>query len=139
MFMGIVDILSLRGTCGRGKQGAILVRDSRIIATGYNGPPSGHPHCSEEHCDLSLPCQRSVHAEANAIVFAAKYGIATNDSTMYCTTLPCRKCAELIIQAGIKAVFYKKDYHSHEGLELLLYSGITCQQYEGQLQIDRKS
>lgn len=124
---------SRRATCERGQVGAVLVRDKRIIASSYNGPPSGARKCQGggESCDLTQTCTHAVHAEANLIAYCAKHGIATNDAIMVLTTCPCKKCSELIIQAGIKKVVFNSDYRLNEGLELLQNSGITIIKYTG--------
>lgn len=135
LYMEIAKLMAKRATCGRGQVGAVLVKDYRVIASGYNGPPQGQPHCSDGVCDLSKPCTHAVHAEANLIAFCAKFGIPVNGSTLVLTTVPCRKCAELIIQAGIKAVVYDSEYRSEEGFELLKSAGITIIQYNPELKI----
>lgn len=129
LYMEVARLFSKRSTCRRGQVGAILVKDFRIIASGYNGPAEGQPHCEEHGCDLSLPCTHAIHAEANLIAFCSKQGIATNKATMVVTTVPCRKCAELIVQAGIKYVVYDSDYRSEEGFKLLEDAGITIIKY----------
>ena len=128
--MQIAQLVANRGTCSRARVGAVLGRDGRILATGYNGPPSGFPHCTDpDGCtdvDRAEPsgCVRSVHAEANAIAYAARYGISTNGASLYCSHLPCRRCAELIINAGISTVYYATDYRVKDGEVLLQQAGI---------------
>ena len=128
--MQIAQLVANRGTCGRAQVGAVIARDGRVLATGYNGPPSGFPHCTDpDGCtdtDRANPggCVRAVHAEANAIAYAARHGIATQGASLYCSHLPCRKCAELAINAGILSVFYHVDYRIKDGWILLQQAGI---------------
>jgi len=121
-FMQIVDAVAKRATCDRGRSGAIIVKDKQILSTGYVGAPSGLPHCDDvghllmKHIDEdgkeSMHCVRTTHAEQNAIVQAAKHGVAINGATLYCTMEPCLACAKMIINAGIKRVVCKKRYHA---------------------------
>ena len=129
--MQIAHLVAQRGTCSRAQVGAIIARGGRILATGYNGPPAGFPHCTDpDGCSdadraSDLGCVRSVHAEANAIAYAARYGIATDGTDLYCSHLPCVKCAELIINAGIKTVYFGHDYRMKDGWLLLQQAGIA--------------
>ena len=119
-YIGTLKLVAKRGSCIRNQVGAILVKDNRIIASGYNGAPSGSPPCPDKlTCDPNKPCTRAIHAEANLIAFCAKNGIATEGCTLYTSTSPCIKCAELIIQSGIQCVFYLEEYRDMAGLELL--------------------
>ena len=99
-----------RGTCLRAKVGAVATQDNRIVCTGYNGAAKGMDHCTDASCNPDNPCPNSVHAEANLIAYAAKKGVALEGATLYITHSPCRKCSELIIQAGIERIFYEKMY-----------------------------
>ena len=117
----------------RKKVGAIITKDGRIISTGYNGMPSGMSNeCESQivndnvHFDNTILRTKPevVHAEANAILFAAKNGQSTNNSNLYVTMSPCVECAKMIIQSGIIKVYYKKIYRNDSGLKLLLESGI---------------
>ena len=128
LYFGTVDLLSRRSTCLRGNVGVVAVLDNRIVATGYNGSPKGLPHCDSKTCKPGEPCQNSIHAEANLVSFAARYGIALNGVTIYCSYLPCKKCAELLIQSGVKEIFYKYDYRDKSGLLLLNKCNIKTQQ-----------
>jgi len=120
-FMEICRTVGNRATCDRGKSGAVIVRDKRIIATGYVGSPVGLPHCDEvghefkdtihEDGTVSKHCVRTAHAEQNAICQAAKFGIAIDRSTLYCKMTPCYVCAKMIINSGIKRVVAENDYH----------------------------
>jgi len=125
--MQIAELVAGRGTCARANVGACIARDGRILVTGYNGPPSSLPHCDDPGGCGAVPpadgCVRAVHAEANCIAYAARHGIATEGATLYCTHLPCLKCAELIINAGIHRVIYSRDYRIKDGLYLLHLAG----------------
>ena len=118
-FMGISDLVASRSTCTRRKVGAVLVKEKRILCSGYNGAPAKVPHCREVGClraQLNVPSGekhelcRGVHAEQNAIIQAAYHGIQVNGSVLYCTNQPCSICAKMIINAGIKTVYYKDGY-----------------------------
>jgi dCMP deaminase len=124
LYWQICSALRKRSTCLRGRVGALLVVDRRIVATGYNGAPPGAPHCFEQGCDVDSNvhqggCQRAVHAEANVIAFAARHGSRCEGSTLFCTHGPCLKCAQLIVSAGVIEVVYETPYRLPEGLELL--------------------
>jgi dCMP deaminase len=131
MYLDVARVISQRGTCKRLQVGCVIARDNRIIATGYNGPPSGEPHCSEETCDLSKSCMRAIHAEENAICFAAREGISLSDTTLYCMYSPCIRCARMIVQSGIETVvftdFFDRDYP--EVKELFDLNDITLYHY----------
>lgn len=117
-FMAVAQVVSTAGTCSRRQVGCVVVKDRRIISTGYNGSPAGMDHCSHSG-QYDIACRESVHAEANAIYYAARAGISTLESVIYTTDEPCRKCAEAIINAGIKAVLYMRAYTNHDGTILL--------------------
>lgn len=134
--MGTAKLWAGRSTCQRGHVGAVLVVDGRQVASGYNGAPPGHPHCTDIGCDIHpevAGCQRSIHAEANAIAFAARHGVPIQGATLYCTAGPCLKCAQLILSAGIAEVIYDVPYRLPDGLNLLNanlpypYAGKACQ------------
>jgi len=136
--MEIAQVVSKRSTCLRHKNGAVLVRDKHIISTGYNGAPSGLPHCSEVGClreKNKIPSGerhelcRGAHAEANAIVQAALHGTSTEGSTMYSTHQPCSFCAKLIINAKIREVVYISPYPDQLALELLKDAEVKLRQY----------
>lgn len=118
-FMAITEMVARRSTCLRRKVGAILVKDKRILATGYNGAPSGLKHCEEVGClreNTSVPSGmrhelcRGLHAEQNVIVQAAYHGIPINGATIYCTNKPCVICSKMIINAGIGKIYYGEGY-----------------------------
>lgn len=127
LFMSTAWLFAMRSTCLRGQVGAVAVINNRIIATGYNGSPSGHEHCSPKNgCNVDEgSCPNSIHAEANLIAFAARSGVALEGATLYCTHEPCKKCAQLIVQAGFVKVMYSECYANHLGSELLIRSNIT--------------
>ncbi len=120
-FMEVANTVAKRATCDRGRSGCVVVRDKRILVTGYVGSPIGLPHCDEVghlfkktiHDDgrITTHCVRTVHAEQNAITQAARYGISLDNSTLYCRMTPCRTCAMLIINCGIKRVVCEFRYH----------------------------
>lgn len=121
-FMDVARAVAKRATCDRGMSGAVIVRNKRILSTGYVGAPAGLPHCAEaghlfkkvihDFDTITQHCLRTCHAEENAIVQAARHGISIEDSTMYCKMTPCFNCSKLIINAGIKRVVAEKDYHA---------------------------
>ncbi|MCF6247067.1 MAG: cytidine/deoxycytidylate deaminase family protein [Desulfobacula sp.] len=126
-FMGICDLVAGRSTCTRRKVGAVLVKEKRILCSGYNGAPANVPHCIETGClreKLNVPSGekhelcRGVHAEQNAIIQAAFHGIQVNNSILYCTNQPCSICAKMIINAGIKTVYYRDGYDDLLALEM---------------------
>lgn len=121
--ISIVETVASRGTCSRLQVGAIIVRDGRVISSGYNGAPSKMEHCHHPPGD-NTPCQISVHAEANAIAFAARYGVSTEGCIMVTTHAPCAECAKLIINAGIIKVVFGRDYRSRDGIKLLDDAGV---------------
>ena len=123
-FMEIAKSVAKRATCDRGRSGAVIVLNKRIISTGYVGSPKGLPHCDEvghlfkksikEDGNQTDNCVRTTHAEMNAIVQAALHGVSTNGATIYCKMEPCWDCAKAIISAGIKRVVCEKKYKDAE-------------------------
>lgn len=114
-FMAQSHLLALRSTCTRLMVGATIVRDKRIIAGGYNGSVSGGVHCIDEGCYvIDGHCVRTIHAEANALLQCAKFGVPTDNAEIYVTHFPCLQCCKQIIQSGIKKVYYAQDYRNHE-------------------------
>ncbi|MFD2046126.1 ComE operon protein 2 [Ornithinibacillus salinisoli] len=113
-FMAQSHLLSLRSTCTRLMVGATIVRDKRIIAGGYNGSVSGSVHCVDEGCYvIDGHCVRTVHAEANALLQCAKFGVPTENADVYVTHFPCLQCSKQLIQSGIRTVYYSEDYKNH--------------------------
>jgi dCMP deaminase len=119
--MMMAEIVSLRGTCSRKQVGVVFAIDGRVLMTGYNGAPAGLPHCV--HKDDS-PCETAVHAEANAIAYAARSGVALKGAQVYCTTAPCLNCAKLLVNAGISAFYWAEPYRNNSGSDLLALAGI---------------
>lgn len=134
-----------RSTCSRNYVGTVIALEGRIIGTGYNGAPAGMPHCRHRcncpptvpqasfqghagNCSAMKPCKESVHAEANAIAFCAKHGLATGGADLYTTLGPCYVCAQLIVNSGIKRVIYRQKYRDKSGLELLDRAGVVLAQ-----------
>jgi dCMP deaminase len=122
MLMGIAELIAQRGTCNRLQVGAIIVRDGRILSTGYNGNAQGMPHCRHELG--SAQCTTAVHAEANAILWSARTGQRTQDTWLYTTHQPCLECAKMIVNAGITRLTYLHDYRIADGLEFLVNAGL---------------
>ncbi|ANQ52986.1 MULTISPECIES: dCMP deaminase family protein [Thermosipho] len=139
-FLKIALIISTRSSCIHRKVGAVIVKDKRILATGYNQPPSGFPHCNEINCirdDLNISSGKNqeicyaLHAEQNALMQAAKFGISTDNSIIYVTHKPCSVCARLIINAGIKKVIFINDYPDPLTDFLFKVSEIKIEKYGG--------
>ncbi len=132
-FMGITELVATRATCTRRRVGAVLVKDKRILCSGYNGAPTGIDHCSKTGClreQLNVPSGekhelcRGVHAEQNVIIQAACHGIPVKGSVLYCTNQPCSICAKMIINAGITAVYYKDTYNDTMSESMFVLSGV---------------
>jgi dCMP deaminase len=135
-FMKIAEIVGTRATCDRGRAGTVVVRDKRILTTGYVGAPAGVRDCDEighelqmvEHQDgtKSQHCVRGTHSEQNAIVQAAHIGVSLNGGTLYTHMAPCYACAKMIINAGIVRIVAGKDYHgASRGKEIFKEAGVT--------------
>jgi len=133
-FMEMAHIVSKRSTCKRRKVGAILVKDKHILSTGYNGAPKGIKHCSEVGClrdEINVPSGerhelcRGLHAEQNAIIQAAVFGISIKDSILYCTNTPCIVCVKMLINAGVKEIIYSGDYPDDLAKKMLSESTIN--------------
>ena len=127
-FMEITELVAKRSTCRRRAVGAIIVKDKRILSTGYNGAPAGVRHCIDIGClreQLGVASGerhelcRGIHAEQNAIIQAALHGVSIADATLFCTNLPCSICAKMIINAGIRTIYYKEGYADAMSKELL--------------------
>ncbi len=139
-FIEIAKLVATRSTCLRRRVGAVLVKDKRILATGYNGPPSGLRHCIEIGClreKLGIPSGerhelcRGLHAEQNAIIQAAIHGVSVHGSVLYCTTFPCVICTKMLINAGVKKIYYLEGYPDDLSLEMLREAGIEIARFEG--------
>ena len=132
-FIEIAKLVASRSTCLRRKVGAVVVKDRRILATGYNGPPSGITHCSEVGClreRLRVPSGerhelcRGLHAEQNAIIQAALHGVSLKGAEIYCTTFPCIICSKMLINAGIQKIYYVEGYPDKLSEDMLGEAGI---------------
>jgi dCMP deaminase len=147
LLMQTAYLWSQRSTCSRLHVGAVIHRDGRILVQGYNGSPAGLEHCNHEctcglitydaaqgkphsgRCPAGQPCTRAVHAEANAIAFAARYGVELEGSHMVVTDQPCFNCACLIVNSGLKSVLYAREYRLADGVNLLSEAGIEVRQF----------
>jgi len=138
-FLGIAELVSKRSTCLRRRVGAVLVKDKRILATGYNGAPSGIRHCDEIGClreKLKIPSGErhelcyGLHGEQNAFLQAALHGTSLKDSILYSTTQPCIICAKMIINAGIREIVIKGDYPDKMSKDLLREAKIKVRTVE---------
>ena len=137
-FLNITRQVAERSTCTRAKVGAVIVRERSILASGYNGAPSGLPHCTEVGCliyESRTPdgrveenCYRTIHAEINAIAQAAKNGVSIRDADMYVTHTPCIHCLKVLINTGIRRVFYDRAYKLETVRQLLEGSDIQLLQ-----------
>jgi dCMP deaminase len=134
-FLDLCEAVSKRATCDRGRAGCVIVKDRRIMTTGYVGAPAGLPHCDESGHDMrkvfddqgnvSNHCVRTLHAEQNAIIQAAKFGIPLDGSTLYCKMTPCRTCAMIIVNSGIRRVVCEKHYHSDKDtIKMFKFAGV---------------
>jgi dCMP deaminase len=131
--MEMAELAAKRSTCLRRKVGAVLVKDKRILATGYNGAPKKLPHCEETGClreEKNVPSGerheicRGIHAEQNLIAQSAIHGVKTDGATVYCTNQPCSICTKILINAGIEKIYYKNPYNDEFTKQLLEQSAI---------------
>lgn len=138
-FMRMAELAAERSTCTRRKVGAVLVKDKRVLATGYNGAPKKIPHCEETGClrkQLNIPSGqrheicRGIHAEQNLIAQSAVHGVKTEGATVYCTNQPCIICAKLLINAGIKKIYYKRPYNDEFPMQILKQSNVIIKLLE---------
>ncbi|MGO0123399.1 deoxycytidylate deaminase [Desulfothermobacter acidiphilus] len=141
-FMTLARVVSLRSTCLRRRVGAVLVKDNRILATGYNGAPSGLRHCLDIGClrqEREIPSGerhelcRGLHAEQNALLQAAVYGVSIAGATLYTTHFPCALCAKMLIQAEIRRVVYLETYPDDFARELFAEAGVRLEPFRGEL------
>lgn len=131
--LAIAFVMARRGTCSRAQTGAVVALRGRILTTGYNGSPAGMPHCAHDADDVSTPdddpdrptCRVAVHAEANAVAFAARHGVALDGAELFCTLAPCVACAQLVVNAGIQRVVYGRVYRDLAGVRLLAEAGVA--------------
>lgn len=146
IFMELAVNLAKRSHCIKRHVGAVLVKDTRIISIGYNGPPSGTHNCDEEFPDKGCSsdskgsCSLAIHAEQNAILYAVKNNTSVEGSTLYVTLSPCLACARIIFSMGIKKVIFLKSYADYkglkndEGVDFLNKFGVECMQYDGKIE-----
>jgi len=137
-FLTITRQVAERSTCQRAKVGAVIVRERNILTTGYNGAPAGLPHCTEVGClvyesktpngEIEENCYRTIHAEINAIAQAAKNGTNIGGADIYVTHTPCIHCLKVLINTGIRRIFYEKAYKLHTLHELLASSQVELQE-----------
>jgi dCMP deaminase len=128
LLMGMAELVRRRSTCLRGQVGVVIARDGRVVSTGYNGSPPGFAHCTDVGCEPADGCERTIHAESNALVFAARNGVATDGAAMYSTHSPCRVCAQLIVAGGIVEFHYMRAYRE-ERLDILTAGKIKIVQH----------
>ena len=138
-FMEMAHLVAKRSTCLRRNVGAILVKDKHILSTGYNGAPKGLKHCSEVGClrkELGIPSGerheicRGLHAEQNAIIQAAVFGISIKNSVLYCTNTPCVVCAKMLINAGVKEIVYSGEYPDDLAKKMISESKIKIRNFD---------
>ena len=130
-FMNIAAVVATRSTCDRKHVGAVIVKDKTILSTGYNGSIKGLPHCDEVgHEMVDGHCIRTTHAEANAIVQAAKNGVEINHAEIYITASPCYNCFKLIANAGIKSIYFLEFYREERIIEHAREAGIELIQLD---------
>ena len=138
-FMRMAEVAETRSTCTRRKVGAVIVKDNRILATGYNGVPTGIQHCSQRGClreELGVPSGqrhelcRGLHAEQNAIIQAAHLGLSIAGGTLYCTNQPCVICAKMIINAGIERIVIRDGYPDELAQDMLREAGLNVELLE---------
>ena len=133
-FMKIAVQVATRATCDRKHVGALVVKEKHILATGYNGSISGMPHCDEAgHMLENDHCVATIHAEANAILQAARHGTEINGSDIYITASPCWNCFKLIANAGIKRIFYGEFYRDHRIHDVAEQVGIELVSLEDEI------
>ena len=132
MYLRMAEVVAMRGTCNRLSVGAVIVNDGSVVSEGYVGAPSGQPHCHDVGCQLNEQggCIRTLHAEMNAIIKAARIGKRIEGGTMYCTHSPCRVCAAMIINSGIGRVVYRNQYRDTYPINTLKAAGVSVEQKE---------
>ena len=130
-FLRIADAASERSTCLGRSVGAVLVKDRRILATGYNGAPEGLPHCLDVGCQMvDGHCVRALHAEQNALLQAVAHGVPTDGATVYATSEPCHQCTKMLLQAHVKRIVYRDPYEDELARGLRVEAGIPCERIE---------
>ncbi len=151
IYMDLAVNLAQKSHCVKIKVGAVLTKDTRIVSLGYNGPPAGTHNCDEQWPDVGCPrdskgsCSLALHAEQNAILYAAKNKVSIDGSTLYITLSPCIACARIIFTTGIKKVFYLNSYAefkgiaADEGVDFLRKFGVQAEKFTGTLQSTKTS
>jgi dCMP deaminase len=138
-FMRMADLVATRSTCLRRQVGAVVVKEKRVLTTGYNGAPKGLKHCAEVGCvrqQMNVESGtrhelcRGVHAEQNAVIQAAYFGVSIKDATIYTTNFPCSVCAKILVNAGIAEVVYKDDYVDRLSKDILSESKVLVRRFE---------
>jgi len=139
-FLTITRQVAERSTCKRAKVGAVIVRDRNIVATGYNGSPAGLPHCTEVGCliyssrtpsgETEENCFRTIHAEINAIAQAAKNGTSIRDADIYITHTPCIHCFKVLLNTGIRRIYYEREYKLHTLEDMLRHTDVSLERVE---------
>jgi dCMP deaminase len=144
-FINILEVVGTRSTCDRGKSGCVITKNNRILSTGYIGSPVGTAHCDDighemhtirhEDGHETQHCIRTAHAEQNAIVSAARFGVALEGATLYCHMTPCYACAKMIINAGIKRVVANMDYRGGDrSREVFKEAGVAYELVNNEVQ-----
>jgi dCMP deaminase len=137
-FMSMAELVASRSTCLRRNVGAVVVKEKRVLTTGYNGAPKGLRHCAEVGCvrmqnhiesGTRHELCRGVHAEQNAVIQAAYFGVSIKDSIIYTTNFPCVMCAKILVNAGIREIVYKDDYVDELSRKVLDESGVTVRRF----------
>jgi dCMP deaminase len=137
-FMKMAELVGTRSTCLRRQVGAVIVKEKRVLTTGYNGAPKGLSHCGELGCirkqnqiesGTRHELCRGVHAEQNAVIQAAYFGVSIKDAAMYTTNFPCVLCSKIIVNAGIKEVVYKDEYVDELSVDILDESKVVVRRY----------
>jgi dCMP deaminase len=124
LYMDLAGNLAQKSHCVKTKVGAVIAKDTRIVSLGYNGPPAGTHNCDEEWPETGCPrdrkggCSLALHAEANAILYAAKNQLTLEDATLYITLAPCLPCARIIYTTGIRKVIYRDSYAEYKGIDI---------------------
>lgn len=138
-FMRMADLVATRSTCLRRQVGAVVVKEKRVLTTGYNGAPKGLRHCAEVGCvrqQMNVESGtrhelcRGVHAEQNAVIQAAYFGVSIKDATIYTTNFPCSVCAKILVNAGIAEVVYKDDYVDPLSKEIMSESRVVVRRFQ---------
>ena len=130
-FLQVARTVSERSTCLRRSVGAVLVRDRRILTTGYNGAPEGLPHCTDVGCLIvDGHCVRTLHAEQNALLQAAAHGVSTEGATIYVTSEPCLQCTKMLLNARVRRIVYLEPYEDPLARALREQAGIVCERGE---------